>query len=506
MNENSRLIQNTAILYTRLIFVSVIGLLTSRYILDALGVSDFGLYNVVGGIVTLMSFLNIVMISTTYRFIAFELATPGEDNVIKVFNISRLIHIFLAFFVLILAFTFGIYYIKNFLNIEVGKLNDALFVFTFSVFGIFFSIITIPFQGLMVAKEKFNITAIVEILRALLGFLIVFFLINYSGSKLRLYSVLIALVNIIPSIIYYLYCKKYYSELIKWKLQKEKEKYKEMIKFSGWIMLGAGASVGETQGTALIINSFFGTILNSSFGIASQVNSFVKMFSQSLGQAVVPQITKSYSTGNNDRVEELVIYTSKYSFFMMLLPVIPLLLETDYILQLWLNIVPVYTNVFVKIMLVNALISAISAGMPAVVHASGKLKYFQIILSSIMLIGLPIAYFVYTLKAPPYSILLIYSGTSILMFVVFCILLKIIINFNIKAFLSKAFLKMIIVVLFLIPLFLIRDFFEFGISRFIILSIVSVLWTLIIVYIFGLEKFEKTIIINFFLKLKNKIS
>lgn len=506
MNENSLLVKNTVILYIRLIVVSILGLLTSRYILDILGVSDFGLYNVVSGIVTLVSFLNIVMISTTYRFIAFEMTDSEEENVVKVFNVSRLIHIFLAFLVVLIAFTIGIYYINNYLNIEEGKHDDALFVFVFSVFGVFFSIISIPYQGLMVAKEKFNIIALIEVSRAILGFLTIFFIAYYTGNKLRFYSILIAVANVIPSIIYYLYCKRYFSKFINWKLQKQKDKYVEMIKFSGWIMIGASANVGETQGTALIINSFFGTILNSSFGIANQVNGFVKMFAQSLGQAVVPQITKSYSNGNTHRAEELVIYTSKYSFFLMLLPVIPLLLETEFVLNFWLKSVPIYTSVFVKIMLVNALISALSSGLPAVVHATGKLKYFQIILSIITLSGLPIGYYAYTLNAPAYSILLIYSGTLIVMFVVFCFLMKIIINFNIKAFLHKAFLKMVKVVLFLTPLFLIRDLIEIGVSRFVVLSILSIVWTIIIVFLFGLEKFERTIIIDFLSNFKNKVT
>ena len=505
MSENTTIVKNSIILYIRLIIVAIVGLLSSRFILQALGASDYGLYTVVGGVVTMMAFLNIVMVSTTYRFIAFEIGRGELDNIVKIFNISFVIHLALAFLVIILASTLGVYYIKNYLNVENGKVNDALFVFIFSIFSTVISIISIPFQGLLTAKEKFTITAPIEVLRSLINLGMVLTVMHYNGSRLRLYEILVLLVTSIPPILYFFYCKYHYSSIISWKFQNDSSKYKEMIGYSGWIMIGAGASVGETQGSALIINAFFGTIMNAGFGIANQVNAVVKMFSQSLTQAVIPQITKSYSSGSTDRTLQLVISASKYSFFLMLLPSLPIFLETDYILNLWLKEVPVYTKLFIQIMLVNALISTMSAGIPTAVHATGKIKYFQIVLSSLLLLSLPIAYLAFKLGFPPYTILLVYSFMASITFIVQNFMLKKIINFNVKEYFKKSFLKMMFVLISILPLFFIRIIFISSFIRFICISLLAVIWLFIVIYCFGIEKNEKNIIFIYSHKLKQKI-
>lgn len=506
MTENSKIIKNSIVLYIRLIFVSIIGLLSSRFILQALGVSDFGLYNVVGGVVTMMAFINIVMVSTTYRFIAFEIGRGEIESISKVFNISFVIHIVLALIILVFAATIGFFYIKHYLNVPVGKVDDALFVFFFSILGTVISIISIPFLGLLTAKEKFTITAPVEILRSLINLGIILIIMHYSGNKLRLYAILVTIVTAIPPFLYFIYCKLHFPSIIRWKLQKDKSKYKEMIGFSGWIMFGAGASVGETQGSALIINSFFGTILNAGFGIANQVNTVVKMFAQSLNQAVIPQITKSYSSGSTERMLKLVIYSSKYSFFLMLIPTLPILLETDFILKVWLKEVPIFTKIFIQIMLLNALIGTMSAGIPAAVQATGKIKYFQIVLSSIMLLGLPVAYVAFRFGMPPYSILLIYTFTAFVIFIVQSFMLKIIIDFDIEMFFRKAFFKMMLVLISVLPLFYIRNFFMPNFFGFLSISTLSLIWLFIAIYFLGIEQNEKIIITNYILKLKQKYS
>lgn len=494
MGDNSKIVKNSLILYIRLIVVSFIGLISSRFILQALGASDYGLYNVVGGVVAIMAFLNSVMISTTYRYIAFELGTGKLQNITKVFNISLVIHIAIALIVIIFASSIGFIYIKNYLNVAEDKVSDALFVFSVSIISVVVSIISMPFQGLITAKEKFIVIAPAEIFRSLLNLGIVILVVHSSGSRLRLYAILIALVASFPPVIYYIYCRKHFKSIIDWKFQKDKKKYKEMIGYSGWIMIGAGASVGETQGSALMINSFFGTILNAGFGIASQVNGVVKMFSQSLNQAVIPQITKSYSSGSIDRTLKLVIYASKYSFFLMLIPSLPILLETDFILNLWLKEVPEFTKIFIQIMLVNALITSMSAGIPSAIQATGKIKYFQIVLSSIMLLGLPIAYIGFKLGLPPYMILFVYTFTAITIFIIQNFMLKMILNFNIKLYLEKSFLKILYVLFTVIPIFFIRDSYHPGFLRFITISFTSIVWLLLAIYHFGIEKDEKAII------------
>jgi O-antigen/teichoic acid export membrane protein len=365
------------------------------------------------------------------------------------------------------------------LNVDTGKVVDALFVLRFSTYATVFSIISIPYQGLVTAQENFAVRATIEIIRSLLVFFVALVIVYYTGNRLRLYALLVALVSVVPALLFFIYCKHKYSEIIKWNFQYGKNKYKEMIGFSGWIMIGAAASVGKTNGSALIINAFFGTVLNAAFGIANQVNSIVLMFAQNLGQAAIPQITKSFSSGNTNRTIKLVAYISKYTCFLMLLPSLPILLETDFLLTLWLGELPQYTVIFCQLMIINALIDSLGSGIPAAVNATGKIKYFQIILS--------------TFKAgySPSSILVAFISTAIINVVVRQILLKKLINFNVIYFLKTSYLKILYVSVFIAPLFFIQDFFPAGPSRFIFFSFFAMGWLISVIYFTGIEKEEK---------------
>ena len=496
MNDNTRIIKNSGILYVRLLITSIIGLISTRLLLQVLGVSDYGLYNVVGSIVLMIGFLQTVLMTTTYRYIAYEMGKNNFTGINQVFNISLIIHFCLAILLIFFAETLGKFYIFNYLNIQTDRLNDAMFVFRFSVIATFLSIISVPFQGLITAQEKFSVRASIEIIRSLLRLGAVFLVIHYLGNQLRFYSVLMMIVMIIPPILFYLYCNKKYASLIKWNFQKNWSKYKEMISFSGWIMLGGAASVGKIQGSALIINSFFGTILNASFGIASQVSTIISMFSRNLSQAAIPQITKSYGGGNTERSTELVFYISRYSFFLMLLPAFPILLETDFILKLWLKDVPEYTSIFIKLFIIYSLIETMNSGIPAIMQASGKIKWFQIINSTILLLCLPVAYFLFVLGLPPYYILVTYISAITLTTLINLILLKKLISFNIKGLIEKVYFKILLVVLLLIPLFYVRNLMTESFNRFIIISILALALYSVVIYFVGIEKLERKVIVS----------
>ena len=259
MSENKKIIKNSFILYGRLIIVSFISLFSARFILQALGASDYGLYNVVGGLVFIMAFLNNVMVSTSYRFIAFELGLENEGNVRKVFNTSLAIHLAIGCLVILIAETIGIYYIKHYFNVAPNRLDDAVFVFRLSVISTVFSIFSVPYQGLITAKEKFSVNAAIDIFRSLLAFGIVILLFYYDGNRLRLYAELITALSIIPPFLYFIYCQKYFSSICRWDFQKDLSTYREMGHFSIWIFVGASVIAAELQGSVLLINVFFGT-------------------------------------------------------------------------------------------------------------------------------------------------------------------------------------------------------------------------------------------------------
>ena len=233
------------------------------------------------------------------------------------------------------------------------------------------------------------------------------------GNKLVVYAVMMAGLTLLASALFIFYCKKNHARFVSWNLQKDTAKYREMLAFSGWIMIGAAAHVGKDTGSQLIINAFFGTILNAAFGIANRLNTFVRMFALNLAQAAVPQIVKSHSSGDNERTRLLVTYIGKYTFFIMYLPALPLLLETTFILEFWLNEVPDYTVAFCRLMLINGLISAPIAGIPAAIQASGKIKWFQFLTSIIMLAALPVAYVLFRIGLPPYFIIIAVSYTHL---------------------------------------------------------------------------------------------
>jgi O-antigen/teichoic acid export membrane protein len=502
LSDNSKIIKNSGILYVRLIITSIVGLISTRLLLQALGVSDFGLYNVVGSIVVMMGFLNTVMISTTYRYIAFEMGKGNLDGINQVFNISLVIHFCLGILLVLFAETIGSFYIHNYLEVPADQINDAYFVFRFSIWGTVFTIISIPYQGLITAQEKFFVRASLEIIGSVLRLGAVLLVVSYLGNRLKLYSILMMIVMIIPAILYYYYSKKEYATFIRFKFQKDWDKYKEMLGFSGWIMIGAGAHVGKSQGAALIINSFFGTVLNATFGIANQVSMIISMFSKNLSQAAIPQIIKNYGGNNTVRSTELTLYISKYSFFLMLLPALPILLETDYILKLWLVDIPVYTTIFIKLFIIYALIESLNSGIPAIIQASGKIKWFQLINSTILLLSLPVAYFLFRLGLPPYYITIVFISAIILTTLITLVLLKKIISFNIRELIHKVYFRVILVTLLLMPLLYIRNLIAESFGRLVIISILSVVLYFIVIYFVGLEKVERKAVIAIVIKLK----
>ena len=502
--ENKRLVKNTIIIYVRLILTSIIGLFGSRIIINSLGLQDYGLYSVVGGIIAIMSFLNTVMISTTYRFIAVEMGKKSTGGINTIFNVSLIIHFLMIFLIILLTETLGVYYVNNHLVVADNKIEDALFVLRFSTYSAVFYILSIPYQGLLTATENFKIQAIIDIVKSVLAFLLALVIAYYFGNRLRLYAILVAIVSVIPAILYFIFCKKKYPEFVKWNFQKEWTKYKEMLSFSGWTMFGAAASMGQTTGANLIINSFFGTLTNAAFGIASQVNGIVLTFSNSLGRAALPQITKSFSGDNQQRAFNLTVYVSKFTFYLMLLIALPILLETKFLLTLWLGKIPSYTVVFCQLLLGYAIINSLNSGLPTLIQATGKIKYFQIFISTISLLSLPAAYLFFSLGYEPPTIIIITIITLLLNLYVTQFLLVKIIQFDGKTFFLKCYLPAIYVSLSATPFFLIRDLFPFGILRFIFLSFFALITVLTAIFFLGIEKQQQSMIYNFTFQFINK--
>jgi len=493
MQLNNRLIlSNSVILYVRLIVVSLIGLIVTRIILKNLGITDFGIYTVIGGVVSLVGFINTVMLSSSNRYIAFEIGSGSTKSIKKIFNICINIHGAIAIIAILIGEAIGEWYIRNYINLPIGKLVEALWVYRLSLLGSVISFIGVPYIGLLLAKEKFLVFCTVDILNSLCKLIISYCIAYSSSERLVTYAVLMSFVITLPTFIYFIYCRKKYIDLVRYKFYKKWVDYKEIFDFSVWVAYGALAYVGKIQGAALIINFFFGAVLNSALGIANSVNAIIVTFAGNVGKAITPQITKSYAAGNLKRTEDLVIADSKYTYFLLLIPAVPILLEIDYILNQWLIEVPPYTAIFIRLMIFDALLGALNAGVTDAIFASGKIKIYQLYINTISLLSLPIAYLLLRTGAEPYTLFYAYiSVTLVCLFIRQFILYKVV-KFNTKRLLINSYCPAIIVTITLLPLISLTK--ETIHPLFVIL--ISILYLLIMIFLLGLNKKERNYIID----------
>jgi len=505
-SENYKKIANNSfILYIRLIITTIIGLYISRVVLLQLGADSYGLYAVVGGIVYMMNFLNTTMLATTNRFVAVEIGKGEKGDINKILNTSFIIHILLAILLIFTAEIVGRWYINNHLNIDSNRISDALFILHFSVIATVFSIISLPFQGLITAKEKFKIRSIIEIISALLKLILISLLSLYLGNKLRIYSILMAITIFVPTLLFISYCWLKHKENVRWSFNEKKVDYKRMLNFSGWMMLGTTAQIGVRQGVALILNLFFGTVVNAAFGIATQVFNSVMMFVQNLNQAAVPQIMKIQSSGDTEKSIGIVYHMSKYVFFVMLLISVPVLLSIDTILNLWLKEVPEYTKQFTILMIINGLVGSIGSSLGVPVHTKGDLRKTQIWYSIILFSVLPIGYWMLKNGYPPYIITIITIGATLTNVIAQTIITAEKTVFRIKHYLLKSISPIFIVTLTVLPQIILRSYFGIKLSDVLFFSLISVTLIIMSIYFFGLNLEEKRIIKKQLLIIRNKI-
>lgn len=491
-SENKRLALNTGILYIKLILSIFIGLYTSRVILQVLGASDYGLYTIVGGIVSMMNFFGTTMVSVTYRHIVVEFGKGKEGNPNKIFNTVMVIHIGLVLFLVTLGETLGIYYIKNIANIDSSKINDAIFVLHMSMLATSLNILSIPYNGLIIAREKFIFTAIVEIGRSILQLILVITLTYYLGNRLRAYSTIVTLYSALLPICLFIYCRIKDKDIIRWSFNKKRTDYIQILQYAFWIMLGAVASIGQNQGSNMIINLFFNTIINAAFGIGFQINNYVMMFVQSLNQAAVPQIMKNQGGNKNARSLAIVYSISKYAFFIMLIPTIPLILNIDIVLKLWLNKAPTYTNIFAILLLIGGLIKCMGVGFDSYIQATGKIRTYQIFYSCAYLLVLPVSYFFYNIGAPAYTIIICTIAAVISILVFQLIYLSKISTFKIKEYIKHTTKPCLLVTFFSSPLIILKMLWSDNIYGFLGFSIMAIIWIIAMIGIFGLNKEEKS--------------
>lgn len=375
--DNKRIAYNTMFLYIRMLLIMVISLYTSRVALNALGVSDFGIFNVVGGLITLFSFLNGCMIEASTRFIMFELGKGQNLRLNKVFNSTLVIHSLLALLVFVLSETIGVWFLYNKMVIPQDRINAAFWVFQFSIFTSIITITQVPYNALIIAHEKMKIYAYISIVEALAKLIIVYYITITSFDKLILYAFSFFVLQLVVLSYYRIYCTVHFEES-HFCLCKEKSIYKGISKFAGYEFIGSIAYVIQGQGVNLLLNLFFGPVVNAARGIAFQVQTAVMQFNNNFLMAVRPNLIKKYASLKFKDMETLTIRTSCLSYYMMLMIMLPIMIESKNILSLWLGQIPNHTQLFLILVLVNCLIQIPGGARNIVYKASGKVKRMNI--------------------------------------------------------------------------------------------------------------------------------
>ncbi|EPR67844.1 putative flippase [Cyclobacterium qasimii] len=408
MQAGNKILINTGILYFKLIVSVAISLFTTRLILSALGTEDFGIFSVVGGVISLLGFINVAMTTTTQRFLSFSLGLEDVLQTRKVFANSIILHLFIGFLLLIVFETVGVYFLNNHLNIASERLQTANYLLQFIIGSTFLVIISVPYDGLANAHENMLFLSILDIFESIGKLCIAFILLNSSFDKLLLYGFLLFILTLLVRIIKWIYCNnKYVETKFNYKNDFEPKKIKEMSSFASWNLFGVLSSIGNNSGTAIVLNIYFGTIVNAAFGIAQQVNGQLSFLSQTLMKAIKPQMTKSEGSGNRARTIKLSIISSKFSFYLYSFVSIPLFFELPLILSIWLKDVPENTIVFCKLILVINLVRQFSMGIMSAVQAIGKIRLYQTVAGSMQLLVIPIGIVFYNLNYPNYTIFLI---------------------------------------------------------------------------------------------------
>lgn len=508
--NNKRIAKNTLLLYFRMFITMAVGLFTSRVVLNVLGVSDFGIYNVVGGVITMASFFNSAMVASTQRFISFEL---GKGNIVrlnKVFCTSVNIHVAIALISIILAETVGLWFVNTQLNLPEERMYAVNWVYQCSILTFVFTVISVPYNACIVAHEKMSVYAYISIFEVVMKLVIVYALLISTIDKLVLYAILLALVAITVRFLYSIYCHRKFEEC-KYQFVLDKKLSKQMFSFAGWSVLGNMGFSFKDQISNIILNLFFGPTVNAARGIGIHVSSLINTFSTNFAMALNPQITKQYAAGNLHESQKLVYAGARLTFFLLNVISIPVIVNIDYLLELWLGIVPEYTSAFMILSILTCLLYSISGSVTTAIQATGNIKWFQIGVSVIMLSELPVAYLLLQLGCKPYSVMYPTIFTYLIaVFFRFYLLHRMIPSYKIHTYLFDVVLRCILVFLISwgISQFVVGCFAESIINLF-ITSIFSFIVTASLVFIFGLKNNERKMLIqkvrNMKLKLKLKL-
>lgn len=495
--ENTkRIAKNTLMLYVRMLFGMLVSLYTSRVVLQALGVEDYGIYNVVGGVVAMFSMISNSLSSSVSRFLTFELGKGNLEGLKRVFSTSLSIHVALVLVIVLLSETLGLWFLNTHMTIPENRLYAANWVFQASVLTFVINLLSVPFSASIVSHERMSAFAYIGILDIMLRLLIVLF-IAYSGwnfDRLIIYSLLLVGVVCIMQAIYWNYCTRNFEEC-KFGLSFDVNYWKEMSSFAGWNFIGCTAGLLKDQGVNILLNLFIGPIINAARGIANTVNNVLASFSGNFMTALNPQITKSYAAGDYDYMFSLVERGSRFSYYILLLFALPMLFETEFVLTLWLKHYPEHTVNFVRLILIVSMCDILSNTLINLQVATGKIRNYQLVVGGMLLMNFPLSYFCLKMGLSPESTLIVALIVAVCCLFLRLFFLRKMVGLSMKRYLCKVCGNVLLVTLVatIIPALL---FFRMsdGWVRFLIICIISILITITSIYWIGCNANERNFI------------
>lgn len=497
ISSKATIAKNTTLLYGRTVLIMLVTLYTSRVILQALGVEDYGVYTAIGGVVSFLTVVIGPIDQAISRFLTFELGRGDKERLRRYFSSGTTIMLLFAVLSVFVLETVGLWFLNNKMVIDESRMNAANWVLHLSIATFVINMISSPYRASLIAHERMSLFAYMGILDVLLK-LGVAFLIKYSShDKLIAYSILLLIVAIIVRAIYTIICKREFEECRKPRIKIDREIFGSLFSFAGWNIFGAAASLCRGQGINILFNLFGGPIVNAAFGIANQVNGAVCQFVNNFTTALNPSIIKSYASDQKDYMMSLVYQGAKYSYFLVLFFALPLLMETEYITRLWLGQTPSYSIAFIQVLLIHSLVESFSKTIIAGTYASGNIRFYQLVVGGIQILILPVVYILLKVGMTPTEALLSTVFIDICALFVRLILAKRIFSLSILYFIKKVLLvsALTTIVAIVIPL-VCRLSIPEGLMRFILVGILSVLATFISVLLVGCSKSERDSIIS----------
>ena len=442
--NNKRIAKNTLLLYFRMLFLMLISLYTSRVILNALGVEDYGIYNVVGGVVTMFSMLSGSLSAAISRFITFELGTGDKEKLKKVFSSSVTIQIGIATVVFVLAETVGLWFLNEKMVIPGERMTAANWCFQFSIMTFAVNLISVPYNAAIIAHEKMSAFAYISILEAIGKLSIAWLIVINPIDRLIFFAAIVAILAVIIRLVYGMYCRRYFEECT-YHFVYDHDLLKRMFGFAGWNFIGASSAVLRSSGSDIILNLFFGPTVNAARGIAVKMDSVITQFVSNFMTALNPQITKSYASGDREYMFKLIFQGARYSYYILLLLAMPVLLNTHYILVVWLKLVPAHTALFVQLILIFGMSECISNPLVTAMLATGNIRNYQILVGGLQMMNLPVAYLCLYLGAIPESVVIVAIIISQCCLAVRLYMLRGMIGLKVRQYLKQVYFNVIAV-------------------------------------------------------------